>query len=266
MEFQKDTDFFHKPYSILFIGLNSCILMSCFFMGEVKYAMFSNLESTMSGAHLKIWRPSALAITWYKESDGIDSHFFWTSTITSLLMLHSVFLALAAIIAFVSIPYHRNFLVFSTYCLFLSMAIFIRVYVIASVLEPSSKLYTTAVHTALTELEQKYKILSNSPYVSSVNTYMINARCCGVNGPSDFVNLNLTFQGSNFLFPYNPSRGADVYFPPGNISYTFKVSRQQSRIPDKKIYRIRKFGHSNLGSFNDCIIQTAFICFFYSVY
>ncbi|KAK3759885.1 hypothetical protein RRG08_028887 [Elysia crispata] len=204
------------------MGLNSAILMCTFFLSEVKIEMMKNLDAILRGSHLILWRPSPLAITWYNDPQGIDSHFMWTNVISSLLTIHEVFLILAAVLAIVSIPFHRTLLVFTTYCLFLSSGMILRVFVISSILEPSSRLYTTMIRSAVLELENKYKIITDSTYVSTVNTYMINGRCCGVNGPNDFLHVNLSFHKSNFLFPYNPYKGADVYFPPGNVSYTFK--------------------------------------------
>ncbi|GFO44652.1 hypothetical protein PoB_007115700 [Plakobranchus ocellatus] len=59
---------------------------------------------------------------------------------------------------------------------------------------PMFKLYTTVLKSAQSEIRRSYTLLSNSIYVSAVNTYMIN-----------------------------PRRGADLYFPPGEVNYTFKI-------------------------------------------
>ncbi|RUS69700.1 hypothetical protein EGW08_022536 [Elysia chlorotica] len=218
----RDREFIHKPYNILFLGLNSAIVMSTSFMDEIKIEMLKNLHRIIDGSNLLILRPTSIAITWYKDPADISNHFHWTNKISSLLIVQEVFVILAAVIAFVSLPFHRGYVVFTLYCLSLCAGMTLQVFFISSILEPSSRLYATMVRSAVSELENKYKLLTNSTYVSTVNSYMINARCCGVIGPHDFLHVNLSFSKTNFLFPYNPYRGADLYFPPGVVSYSFK--------------------------------------------
>lgn len=164
-----------------------------------------------------------MAISWYAHEHGEAQNFMWGGTVSFLLQTHITLLFLAAITALVTTPIHRNQMVFTTYYLLLSIAILIRVFVTMSFLDPASNLYSASIELAVINLEHHYKLLTNSEFVSSVNTFMINARCCGLNGPNDFLHTPLHFKKENFLFPYNPYKGADVYFPPGNVTYSFKI-------------------------------------------